>query len=108
MSRTGQATVSVIGIEFGKRSFHIVGHDERGAIVLRQRWSPGQAEARLANMSPCPIGMAACIGVRRFRSSADCITSMSGCDFPRSQHPKRRLTRMQTWATCAGSLPNCG
>ena len=23
----------------GKNSFHIVGHDERGAIVLRQKWS---------------------------------------------------------------------
>ena len=30
--RTG---VSVIGIDIGKNSFHVVGLDQRGAIVLR-------------------------------------------------------------------------
>jgi transposase len=52
----------VIGIDIGKNSFHVVGHDERGAIMLRQKWSRGQVEARLANMSPCLIGMEACVG----------------------------------------------
>ena len=31
--------------------------DQRGAIVLRQKWSRGQVETRLANLSPCLIGM---------------------------------------------------
>jgi transposase len=31
-------------------------------IVLRQKWSRGQVEARLANMRPCLIGMEACVG----------------------------------------------
>jgi hypothetical protein len=31
----------------------------RGAIVLRQKWSRGQVEARLANLPPCLIGMEA-------------------------------------------------
>jgi transposase len=35
--------IAVVGI--GKNSFHIAGHDERGAIVLRQKWSRGQVEA---------------------------------------------------------------
>jgi transposase len=35
----------------------------RGAIVLRQKWSRGQVEARLANIPPCLIGMEACVGV---------------------------------------------
>jgi hypothetical protein len=39
--------------DIGKNSFHVVGHDERGAIVLRQKWSRGQVEARFANMPPC-------------------------------------------------------
>jgi len=30
-----------VGIDIGKNSFHVVGHDERGAIVLRQKWSRG-------------------------------------------------------------------
>jgi transposase len=52
----------VIGIDIGKNSFHVVGHDQRGAIVLRQKWSRGQVEARLANLPPCLIGMEACVG----------------------------------------------
>jgi len=54
--------VAVIGIDIGKNSFHIVGLDGRGAIVLRQKWSRGQVEARLVNMPPCLIGMEACVG----------------------------------------------
>src|SRR4051794_34793176 len=62
MSREAPTTISVIGIDIGKNSFHVVGHDERGAIVLRQKWSRGQIEGRLANMPPCLIGMEACVG----------------------------------------------
>ena len=62
MSQTQNATIAVVGIDIGKNSFHIVGHDERGAIVLRQKWSRGQVEARFANMPPCLVGMEACVG----------------------------------------------
>ena len=54
MSQTLNAAIAVVGIDIGKNSFHIVGHDERGAIVLRQKWSRGQVEARFANMPPVP------------------------------------------------------
>jgi hypothetical protein len=30
----------VIGVDIGKNSFHVVGQDRRGAIVLRQKWLP--------------------------------------------------------------------
>src|SRR5690348_16401268 len=56
------STVTVIGIDIGKNSFHVVGLDQRGGIVLGQKWSRGQVEARLANMPPCLIGMEACVG----------------------------------------------
>ena len=62
MSQKSNTAVAVIGIDIGKNSFHIVGLDQRGAIVLRQRWSRGQVEARFANMPPCLIGMEACVG----------------------------------------------
>jgi len=62
MSQTLNAAIAVVGIDIGKNSFHVVGHDERGAIVLRQKWSRGQVEARFANMPPCLIGMEACVG----------------------------------------------
>jgi transposase len=55
-------TSTVIGIDIGKNSFHLVGQDRRGAIALRQKWSRGQVEARLANLRPCLIGMEACVG----------------------------------------------
>jgi len=54
--------IAVIGIDIGKNSFHLVGQDRRGAIVLRQKWSRGQVEARLANLPPCLIGMEARVG----------------------------------------------
>ena len=54
--------IAVIGIDIGKNSFHLVGHDQRGAIVLRQKWSRQQGETRLANLPPCLIGMEACVG----------------------------------------------
>src|SRR6187455_2814950 len=62
MSQTLNAAIAVIGIDIGKNSFHIVAFDDRGAIVLRQRWSRSQVEARFANMPPCLIGMEACVG----------------------------------------------
>jgi hypothetical protein len=57
-----QYAIATMGIDIGKNSFHVVGHDACGAIVLRQKWSRGQAEARLANIPPCLIGMEACVG----------------------------------------------
>ena len=50
MSVKVNSTITVIGIDIGKNSFHVVGHDKRGAIMLRQKWSRGQVEARLANL----------------------------------------------------------
>jgi transposase len=54
--------VAVIGVDIGKNSFHVVGLDQRGAIVLRQKWLRGQVEARFANLPPCLVGMEACVG----------------------------------------------
>jgi transposase len=72
MSQKLSAAISVIGIDIGKNSFHVVGLDQRGAITLRQKWSRGQVEIRLANLPPCLIGMEACVGAhhlsRRLRA----------------------------------------
>src|SRR5499426_1980412 len=62
MSQKSSSAIAVVGIDIGKNSFHVVGHDRKGAIVLRQKWSRGQVEARLANMAPCLVGMEACVG----------------------------------------------
>jgi transposase len=62
MAEKLDSVIAVIGIDIGKNSFHVVGLDERGAIVLRQKWSRGQVETRLANVPPCLVGMEACVG----------------------------------------------
>ena len=56
MSQKLDTSPAVIGIDIGKNSFHIVGLNQRGEIALRQRWSRGQVETRLANLPPCLIG----------------------------------------------------
>jgi transposase len=72
MAEKLNSVIAVIGIDIGKNSFHVVGLDERGAIVLRQKWSRGQVETRFANVPPCLIGMEACVGAhhlsRRLRA----------------------------------------
>jgi hypothetical protein len=45
--------IATLGIDIGKNSFHLIGLDGRGAIVLRQKLSRGQVEQRLANMPTC-------------------------------------------------------
>ena len=50
MAEKLDSVIAVIGIDIGKNSFHVVDLDERGAIVLRQRWPRGQVETRFANM----------------------------------------------------------
>jgi hypothetical protein len=40
MPQKSKTTIAVIGIDIGKNSFHFVGHDEQGAIALRQSSAP--------------------------------------------------------------------
>ncbi len=60
-----------------KNSFHIVGLDGRGAIVLRQKWSRGQVETRF-NMSACLIGMEACVGAHHLSRKLKALGTMRG------------------------------
>src|SRR6266700_3314084 len=69
MSQKLNTAIAVIGIDIGKNSFHVVGLDDRGAIALRQKWSRGQVETRLANIPPCLIGMEACVGAHHLSRS---------------------------------------
>jgi transposase len=62
MPRQSKDTVATLGIAIGKNTFHLVGLNKRGAIVLRQKLSRRQLDARLANLPACLIGMEACVG----------------------------------------------
>jgi hypothetical protein len=46
------AVISTIGIDIGKTTFHLVGLDKRGAIVLQQKVSRSQLARRLVNVPP--------------------------------------------------------
>ena len=52
MAEKLNSVIAVIGIDIGKNSFHVVGLGERGAIVLRQKWSRGQVEHGLPICPP--------------------------------------------------------
>jgi hypothetical protein len=41
MSNKSTPIVATMGIDIGKNSFHVVGIDERGAMVVRRKWSRG-------------------------------------------------------------------
>jgi transposase len=77
MSRNLSSEVAVIGIDIGKKSFHVVGLDARGTIQLRQKWSRGQVEGRLANMPPCLIGMEACVGAHHLSRKLKALVTIS-------------------------------
>ena len=51
------ADITTIGIDIGKTTFHLIGQDRDGAILMRARVSRNQLEQRLANIPPCVIGM---------------------------------------------------
>ena len=60
MSHKTAATVArTIGIDTGKNTLHLIGLDEQGAIVLREKVARGRIAARLANVPQCLIGIEA-------------------------------------------------
>ena len=54
--------VTTVGIDIGKTTFHLIGFDGRGAIVLRQKVPRAQLERRFAALPPCLVGIEACCG----------------------------------------------
>ena len=51
MSHKTAATVAhTIGIDTGKNTLHLIGLDDKGAIVLRDKIARGRIAARLANV----------------------------------------------------------
>src|SRR5215510_14718430 len=58
-SKTDAVVARTIGIDTGKNTLHLVGLDDKGAIVLREKVSRGRIAARLANAPRCLIGIEA-------------------------------------------------
>jgi transposase len=69
MSReSAPSAIATIGIDIGKNTFHLVGLDQRGAIVLHSKTSREQFGRRLANLPRCLIGMEDDVGRRHVGS----------------------------------------
>ena len=74
MSRKNAADdIVTIGIDIGKNSFHLIGLDKRGAIVIRIKLSRRQLGRRLANIPRCLIGMEACAGAHHLRRTLEAL-----------------------------------
>ena len=58
-SKKVAAVARTIGIDTGKNTLHMIGLDEKGTIVLREKVSRNRIAARLANVPPCLIGIEA-------------------------------------------------
>src|SRR5258707_15059794 len=59
MSQKTAAVARTIGIDTGKNTLHLIGLDDKGAIVLREKVARGRITARLANVPGCLIGIEA-------------------------------------------------
>jgi transposase len=57
--RTDAVVASTIGIDTGKNTLHLVGLDDQGAIVLREKVGRGRVRTRFVNIRPCLIGIEA-------------------------------------------------
>src|ERR1700731_2139236 len=58
-SKADTAVARTIGIDTGKNTLHMIGLDEKGAIVLREKVSRTRIAARFVNLPPCLVGIEA-------------------------------------------------
>jgi transposase len=54
--------IRTLGLDLGKTSFHAVGFDAHGQVVMRRRFSRPQLMRFMVTLPPCVIGMEACCG----------------------------------------------
>ncbi|CRM45263.1 hypothetical protein [Pseudomonas sp. 37 R 15] len=58
-------SVTILGIDIGKNSFHLHGQNAQGHQVLRKKLNRRQLLPLLAQMPPCKVAMESC-GVHSF------------------------------------------
>ena len=57
--KTAATVAHTIGIDAGKNTLHLIGLDDKGAIVLREKVARDRITVRLANVPQCLIGIEA-------------------------------------------------
>jgi len=63
-------TIKVLGIDLGKRYFHIHAVDQNGKFVTRKKLKRKELLLFLSNLEPCLIGMEACGGAHHIARKA--------------------------------------
>ena len=61
MTLTLKTAMAGVHIDIGKNSFHVVGPDQRGAIVLRQKVIARRSGRAICHMLQCLIGTEAAL-----------------------------------------------
>jgi transposase len=67
---------TTLGIDLGKRSFHVVGLDGAGRVMCRDKLTRAQLHELFATHPPCMIGMETCCGAQHF----GCLAAGHGHD----------------------------
>jgi transposase len=75
MSQNGMDRACTIGIDASKNTLHLVGLDDRGTIVLREKLGRSRIRTRLANIPPCLIGIEAGMVTHHVGARAACARS---------------------------------
>jgi transposase len=66
-------TIKILGIDLGKKNFHVCGVDARGRQVARNQYSRKGLLAYLSNLPPCLIGFEACAGAHYWARKAKAL-----------------------------------
>ena len=94
--QTATEGITTIGIDLGKNTFHLIGMDARGRIVLRRKVSRGQLQSCLANLPVCLIGLEACAGAHHVGRQLAALATTSACCRPSTSSPSSKVTRTTT------------
>lgn len=54
--------IKTLGIDIGKRTFHLIGMDKKGNIILKRKLSRPQLLPFVANLNSCLVGIESCSG----------------------------------------------
>ncbi|MEH2482406.1 hypothetical protein V1282_005763 [Nitrobacteraceae bacterium AZCC 2146] len=82
MAEALNRSIAFAGIDIGKNSFHVVGLDERGAIVLRQKWARARRQdcSHHQNQQMVPTGCSEPETKRRQRLAKDVRNGIARSD----------------------------
>ena len=89
--------ITSIGIDIGKTTFHLVGLDIHGSIVIRRKFSRKALLAYTVNLPSALIGIEACGGSHCLARRCGTKDTRRGYFPDSSSNPIASRTRTTTW-----------